>query len=203
MLIIEVWWYNVIGEPADRTVYTKCKPFFVFPWSTLTQGMVSCHNMYHGISSVDLSPSRDPFKDQPYLTNMINIMPVVWHSVWFVRYHQWICPLIRPLNTYHDAYCFSKYPHRKLLTETDPYHCNRLISQNPQCIRQISHNAPVCNRNVLLQNGALWDMVLVHCGICTAGLLICVAKIAHLGMEWCLRGIHLAVRYHDMPVGYN
>ena len=45
----------------------------------------------------------------------------------------------------------------------------RPISQIPQCIRQMSHNAPFCNRNVqgtfLLQNGALWDMGLVDCGI--------------------------------------
>ena len=54
---------------------------------------------------------------------------------------------------------------------------NRPSSQIPQCIRQISHNAPLCNRNVhtctfLLQNGALWDMGLVYCGICVTGLLL-------------------------------
>ena len=45
------------------------------------------------------------------------------------------------------------------------------ISQIPQCIRQITHNAPFSNI-FLLQNGALWDMGLVHCGICAIGLLI-------------------------------
>ena len=45
------------------------------------------------------------------------------------------------------------------------------ISQIPQCIRQITHNAPFSNI-FMLQNGALWDMGLVHCGICAMGLLI-------------------------------
>ena len=53
---------------------------------------------------------------------------------------------------------------------------NRPISQIPQCIRYVSHNASFCNRNVhvctfLLQNGALWDMGPVHCGICATGLI--------------------------------
>ena len=53
----------------------------------------------------------------------------------------------------------------------------RPISQIPQCMRQMSHNAPFCNRNVhtctfLLQNDALWDMGLLHCGI----------------WDWCIMG---------------
>ena len=48
---------------------------------------------------------------------------------------------------------------------------NSSISQIPQCIRQITHNAPFSNI-FLLQNGALWDMGLVHCEICAMGLLI-------------------------------
>ena len=48
---------------------------------------------------------------------------------------------------------------------------NSSISQISQCIRQITHNAPFSNI-FLLQNGALWDMGLVHCGICAMGLLI-------------------------------
>ena len=52
--------------------------------------------------------------------------------------------------------------------------CN--ISQISHYIRQISHNAQFRNRNeytctFLLQNGALWDMELVYCEICTTGLL--------------------------------
>ena len=38
-----------------------------------------------------------------------------------------------------------------------------------ECIKQIFLNGPRCDRNVhkfLLQNGALWDIGLVHCGIC-------------------------------------
>ena len=56
------------------------------------------------------------------------------------------------------------------------YPHKRPMSRIPQCITQISHNAPFCNRNVhmctfLLQNGALWGMGLVHCGNCATGLL--------------------------------
>ena len=57
----------------------------------------------------------------------------------------------------------------------DPCRGSRTISQIPRFIRQISHNALFCNRNVhtctfLLQNGALWDMGLVNCGIWATGL---------------------------------
>ena len=51
------------------------------------------------------------------------------------------------------------------------------ISLIPQCIRQMSHNASfvteMCTHlcTFLLQNDALWDMGLVHCGICATGLL--------------------------------
>ena len=51
---------------------------------------------------------------------------------------------------------------------------NRPVAQIPQCTSPISHNAPFCNRNVhtfLLENGALWDICLVHYGICEMGLL--------------------------------
>ena len=53
---------------------------------------------------------------------------------------------------------------------------NRHVAQIPQCTRSISHNEPICNRNIylralLLQNGALWDIFLLNCGICEIGLL--------------------------------
>ena len=51
--------------------------------------------------------------------------------------------------------------------------CHRLTK--PLSIGQIYHNAPFGNKNVhnfLLQNGALWDMGLVHCESCATGLLI-------------------------------
>ena len=58
--------------------------------------------------------------------------------------------------------------------------CNRSISQIPQCTSPTSHNAPFCYRNVhmctfLLQSGALWDICLMHCGICEMGLYQCWA----------------------------
>ena len=53
---------------------------------------------------------------------------------------------------------------------------NSSISQIPQRIRQITLNAPFSNI-FLFQNGALWDMGLVHCGICAMDLLINQKKI--------------------------
>ena len=65
----------------------------------------------------------------------------------------------------------------------------KLILQISQCISQISHHAPFCNKyahtcTFLLQNAALWDMGLVYCGVCATGykvvkctLLIILVKI--------------------------
>ena len=42
---------------------------------------------------------------------------------------------------------------------------NRPIVRIPQCTKPVAHNAPFCNRNIL-ENGALWVICLMHCGIC-------------------------------------
>ena len=42
----------------------------------------------------------------------------------------------------------------------------RSVAQIPQCIRQISHNAPFCSQNV-----HTCDICPMHCGICEMGLL--------------------------------
>ena len=42
----------------------------------------------------------------------------------------------------------------------DNYTCYRPIAQIPQCIRQVSHNAPSCNRNV-----HTFCYKMVHCGM--------------------------------------
>ena len=50
---------------------------------------------------------------------------------------------------------------------------NKPILQIPQFIRQLSHNAPFCNRHLhisLKKNGATWNICLVHCGRCEMGL---------------------------------
>ena len=48
---------------------------------------------------------------------------------------------------------------------------NRSISQIPQFIRHLSHNAPFCNRRAkFFKNGAMWNICLVHCGRCEMGL---------------------------------
>ena len=96
----------------------------------------------------------------------------------------------------------------------------RPISQIPQCISVISHNAPFCNRNVhtcghfcykmehcgkwdwcvctfLLQNGGLWDMGLpVHCGICVTGLSGCCV-VAPILSESLLIYVPIARHYHN------
>ena len=54
-------------------------------------------------------------------------------------------------------------------------HCNRLISQIPQCTSPISHNVPLCNRNV--HTCAHFFYKMVHCGIsvwCIVGFVRCV-----------------------------
>ena len=58
-----------------------------------------------------------------------------------------------------------------------PFIWKRIISQITQCIRQKSHNAPVCNRNVhtrplfcyKMVHCGIWHWWLVHCGICATG----------------------------------
>ena len=61
---------------------------------------------------------------------------------------------------------------------------NRPVAQILNGTRPIFHNAPFCNRNVhmctfLLQNGALWDICLLHCGICKMCLLtVCLCLMA-------------------------
>ena len=105
--------------------------------------------------------------------------------IWSFKYHSRILTALQELCTscvlcwvllWFGAGRFYQYPSGLI-----HWHCgiqkNRPIGQIPQCIRKISHNAPFLNRNVtpnmctfLLQNGALWDAGLVHCGICEIGL---------------------------------
>ena len=79
---------------------------------------------------------------------------------------------------------------------SDWINANRPIPQIPQCIRHVSHNAPLCNRNVhvctfLLQRGSMWDMGQVHCGV----------------WDWCIVGlwiwsIDLWHKSHNAPVPF-
>ena len=70
--------------------------------------------------------------------------------------------------------CLTKYHISFTLVGTTGYLTNRYISQIPQCIRQISHNAPFCNRNVYI-SVTEWRIVgymkLVHSGIYATALL--------------------------------
>ena len=77
---------------------------------------------------------------------------------------------------------------------------NRPISQFPRCISQISQYAPFCSgkhmRTFLLQNTALWDMALDHCGICdtTVGTFITVVNYINPANGWD-RAIWLILSY--------
>ena len=69
-----------------------------------------------------------------------------------------------------SSFSVCKLQHVYYLSVTPVSIHQRLSSQILKCIRQISHNTPYCKRNVrtctfLLQNGALRDMGLVHCGL--------------------------------------
>ena len=75
---------------------------------------------------------------------------------------------------------------------------NRPISQIPECICAISHNATFCNRNVHISVtkwcivANLWDICLMHCGICEMGLL--EAGIPDKAFPICKRS-HLITDY--------
>ena len=60
-----------------------------------------------------------------------------------------------------------------LMTTAGTVHVYRPISQIPQCIKYPTvHHFVTEMFTFLLQNGALWDMGLVHFGICTTNLLV-------------------------------
>ena len=62
-------------------------------------------------------------------------------------------------------------------TYFNPYASTTLTSWKQICCTDdtysspMSHNAPFCNRNALLQNGTWWDICPMHCGICETVLL--------------------------------
>ena len=75
---------------------------------------------------------------------------------------------------------------------------SRPIWQIPQRIRQISHDAPFCNRNVHMcvhisvTNGVLWDIGLVYCWICELSLLFSYTSsntLWHLGGEMVYKSL--------------
>ena len=54
---------------------------------------------------------------------------------------------------------------------------NRPVAQITQCTSPISYKAPYCNRRAhvrifMLQNVSLWDICLMHCGICETDPLV-------------------------------
>ena len=76
----------------------------------------------------------------------------------------------------HKIYCYNVHFHQNTHNWHSISHKIEAIIHhqtyltNPIMHQKKSHNAPFCNRDVhtcafLLQNGALWDMGLAHCGI--------------------------------------
>ena len=131
-----------------------------------------------------------------------------------VLVHKTYFPFITPLNFWDILYPNSlanlvvevgtRHSHQILLSAKVPSG-DGPISQIPQCIRQISHNATFCNRNVhmctfLLQNAALWDMGIVHPGICEVCLLLWLPQnlmdnestLVQV-MAWCRQKTHPAI----------
>ena len=81
--------------------------------------------------------------------------------------------LVDPSHKSHNAPCSPISRNAPLCKRN--VHAWSHKSHNAPC-SPISRNAPLCNRNVhactfLLQSGALWDICLMHCGICEIGLM--------------------------------
>ena len=85
-----------------------------------------------------------------------------------------------------NLWCFTKYcqssrTYKYFILPVHPFYCQpgaedlqfsrRLpVAQILQCSSSISHNAPFCNR--IVHTCALWNICLMHCGICEMGLLL-------------------------------
>ena len=88
------------------------------------------------------------------------------------------------IRTYHQAELKVTLVHshyKNISLELCNFALQRSISQIPQCIRRISHNAPFCNRNVHAYahfcykmvhygTGALWDLWIISIGSCYIGI---------------------------------
>ena len=61
-------------------------------------------------------------------------------------------------------------------------HSLRPISQIPQCIRQISHNALICNRNVQIYPYFCYKVV--HCGIWDWCTVLFVRQVIQIKLLW-------------------
>ena len=96
----------------------------------------------------------------------------------------WRChtgtPFIK-INLSHDLYVYVEHSStwkESIHFEMGTCFPNSPISQIPQCIRQISHNVPLCERNVHTCIYFFYKMV--HCGI----------------WDWCIVGFFQQVFWH-------
>ena len=70
---------------------------------------------------------------------------------------------------------FYRHPNALIILVHDICYAKWQVSRIPQCTCPISHNTPLCNRDVhifVTMWCAFWDMRLVHCEICEIGLLV-------------------------------
>ena len=79
------------------------------------------------------------------------------------------------------ALCAGNPPGNLIITLSAVLTSNRPISQIPQCIRQISHNATFCNRNVHMRAHFCYKML--HCGIWHRCILGFVKWVYYI-MQW-------------------
>ena len=110
---------------------------------------------------------------------------------------------IYPSHKSHNA--LDKYPMMHNFVETIYvfYGNNWPNSQIPQCTCPASHDAPFCNRNVhMLQNGALWDMELVHCEICATGVFFRISNISNT-VNFNKAQVFTPKLVNDVPVSYK
>ena len=119
------------------------------------------------------------------INDYCNFSPRLWHRIYndcfpvaLRKYSQHLVSLWLGVQT--DIITVSPGNSGFLLIENNR---NRPISQIPQCISQISHNAPFCNRNV--HTCAHFCYKMVHCGIwdwCIVGFVqqvYCCPRVWH------------------------
>ena len=108
------------------------------------------------------------------------------------RNYPYISVFWRPLFRDYKSVSSSAFPTNKCPT-TDT--SNRPISQISQYIRQISHNAPFCNRNVHMCAHFCYKMV--HCGIWDwriVGFVQQVSTVIAIRLEQCKNGMHAKLK---------
>ena len=107
------------------------------------------------------------FQRVPFEIHLTKYLPHTLKDMYFINENLRALSVFEPPNSQHLPVFFT-------------YHClcvqNRPVAQIPQCTSPISHNAPLCNRNVHTCAHFCYRVVhcgifLMHCGICEMELL--------------------------------